>query len=429
MKFLIVAYKFGTEQEIGEHLGTYHYFIEKMRRVAKKGHEVHVVCPWLTMTRRGSVKVDGIILHRTWPPMLNKAWAWPFNRFMRRWYMHRTQHKVLHLVKKLKCDLVYVWQARETGYALCMIKEKLGVPLIFRQITAWRWHFERTIADIFKSRRWYQMLCWMRLRHLIDPILHYLLDIGIQVHYARTIYKKADKIILLSNAAVDEAVGLGLDRAKADTIGVAIEDEVFKSLGVEKMALREQLGLKGDSIISFIGRLNFAEKGIGWLLSALPAVVQSVPGATLVIIGGGGEIERVRRVCRELHIEPYVHLAGKKPLNELVAYLNASDVFVVPSLWMEAFGQVTIEAMSCGVPVVTSDAGASPEINLDNVTGIVVPVNDAQALSRAIIAVLKDTALQQRFAQAARQRVLEHYTYEVMVKKFLEICGRTLAIL
>jgi glycosyltransferase involved in cell wall biosynthesis len=202
---------------------------------------------------------------------------------------------------------------------------------------------------------------------------------------------------------------------------VAIEEEAFKPLGIEKKALREKLGLNGHNIISFIGRLNFAEKGIGWLLSALPAVVQSVPGATLVIIGGGGEMERIKRVCRELHIEPYVQLVGKKPLNELVAYLNASDVFVVPSLWMEAFGQVTIEAMSCGVPVVTSDAGASPEINKDNVSGMVVPVNDTNALSNAIITILKDETLKQRMGQAARARVIELYTYEVMVNRFLDI--------
>ena len=47
MKVCVVAYKFGTEIEIGEHLGTYHYFIEKLRTLVKKGHEIDVVCPWL----------------------------------------------------------------------------------------------------------------------------------------------------------------------------------------------------------------------------------------------------------------------------------------------------------------------------------------------------------------------------------------------
>lgn len=422
MRILIAAYKFGTEKEIGEHLGTYHYFIEKMRRVASRGHEVHVACPWLTFTKRGSTKFDGLAIHRYWPPLLNAVWAWPLNRLMRRWYMRQTQRKVLHLAKKLKCDIVYVWQARETGYALCRIKELLGVPLLFRQITAWRWHFERTVADIFKSRRWYKILQKAGLSHLIDPVLHYLLDLGVQVHYARTIYKNADKVVLLSNAAVDEAVSLGLDRTKAEIIGVAIEEEIFKPLGVEKKALRVKLGLNGDKIVCFIGRMNFAEKGIGWLLFAMPAVIQSAPNTALAVIGGGGEIERVKRMCRELHIEPSVQLVGKKPLNELVSYLNASDVFVVPSLWMEAFGQVTIEAMSCGVPVVTSDAGASPEINKDGETGYVVHAQDTQALAGAIIALLNDENLRRRFGQAARQRVLENYTYEVMVRKFLDIC-------
>ncbi|MEW6610007.1 MAG: glycosyltransferase family 4 protein [Patescibacteria group bacterium] len=426
MNILVAAYKFGTEQEIGEHLGTYHYFIEKMRRVVKSGHEVHVVCPWLTFMRKGSVKFDGITIHRYWPPLFNVAWAWPLNRFVRWWYMVRTRKKTLQVLNAFKCEVVYVWQARETGYALSQIKGKLGVPLIFRQITAWRWHFERTIADIFASRRWYRIAQRLKLQRVTDPILHHLLDLGIHVHYARTIYRCTDKVVLLSNAAVEEAVTLGLPRSKAETIGVAIEDNVFKPLLTGKKILREQLGIKGEKVICFIGRLNFAEKGIGWLLSAMPAILHAVPESTLVMVGGGVEIERVKRICHALSIEPSVQLAGKKSLLELVKFINASDVFVLPSLWMEAFGQVTIEAMSCGVPVVTSDAGASPEINLHGETGYVVHVHDTKALADAIIALLNNETLRQRFGRAARERVMEKYTYDVMTNKFIDIISSSI---
>ena len=92
---------------------------------------------------------------------------------------------------------------------------------------------------------------------------------------------------------------------------------------------------------------------------------------------------------------------------------------------MEAFGQVTIEGMSCGVPVITSDAGASPEINIDGETGIVVPAKDIKKFTHAIIEILSNDNERLRMGEAARQRVLSHYTYSAITKKFLEIIKQT----
>ena len=64
MKILVVAYKFGTEQDIGKHLGTYHYFIQLLRLLVKQGHQIHVIAPWLSFTHKGSQEFDGIQIHR-----------------------------------------------------------------------------------------------------------------------------------------------------------------------------------------------------------------------------------------------------------------------------------------------------------------------------------------------------------------------------
>ena len=343
-------------------------------------------------------------------------WAWPLNRLVRFFYLKQTQKSVLRIVKAKKIDLVYVYQAREAGYAVSRIKEKLGVPFIFRQITAWHWHFQRPIAEIYGKKKWYQLFNKFGL----DPVLEFLLDRKKQLKFAQEIYQRADKIIFLSKAAIKEGEELGLEANKAFDLGVAIEEDLFKPLD-KKQELRKQLGIKGDKVILFIGRINFAEKGIGYLIKAMSGVIKEVAGVNLVIIGGGGEEERMKESIKNLGLDNHIQPVGRKPFTDLVKYINASDVSVTPSVWMEAFGQVTIEAMSCGVPVVTTDAGASPEINIDGQTGFVVPAKDSDKLAQAIIKILNDESLAKRLGFNARQRVINNYTYNVITNKFLEI--------
>ena len=301
MNICVVAYKFGNEKEIGEHLGTYHYFIEKMRTLVKEGHEVIVVAPYLSFIKKGSENIDGVKVIRYFPPMMNRIWLFPLNRIIRRIYILKTQRVVLKILKTQKIDLVYVWQARETGYAIAKIKDKIGVPFFFRQITAWHWHFERSVNEIFEKKLWYKKLQKMGLARLVDKVLAVLLDKESQIRFAKTIYNTADKVVFLSKAAIHESKELGLDPKKAVDLGVAIEEDFFLPMkDKDKDSIRKELGIQGNRIILFIGRLSFAEKGVGYLIEAMKEVILKIPLAKLVIVGGGGEEDRARKLIGEL---------------------------------------------------------------------------------------------------------------------------------
>lgn len=382
MKIGVVAYKFGTEQEIGEHLGTYHYFIETLRRIASLGHEVYVVAPWLSFSKKGSTEVGKVKVLRYFPPLFNRPKLGVINSFLRGWYINATGREVFKLDKAQDLDVICVWQARETGYAVAKIADKLKSPFVFRQITAWNWHFERMKRD--------------------RPA---------QEKFAKIIYDKAKQVIFVSRAAADAEKSLGLPEQKIRTMGVAIETDKFRPNGASK---------NGNNIL-FIGRINYVEKGVGYLLDAMPIVLREIPGAKLTIVGGNGEWDRMANQIKDLGIENAVELAGKQPFEKLPEYLNSADVMVVPSVWLEAFGQVTVEAMACAVPVVTSDIGGSTEINVDGQTGFIVPKADANALAEAIMKILKDSELRNRLGQAARKRVEENYSYEVLTEKFLNL--------
>ncbi|MBI4049955.1 MAG: glycosyltransferase family 4 protein [Candidatus Doudnabacteria bacterium] len=381
MKICVVAYKFGTEQEIGEHLGTYHYFIEKMRRLARLGNEVYVIAPWLSYFKKGSTEVDGVKILRYYPPFQNRPKLRVLNNLLRWWYIKATQMQVSKLDKQTSLDIIYVWQARETGYAVAQIVDKLRAPFVFRQITAWEWHFQKGMPDR-----------------------------AAQMKFAKVIYDTAKKVVFVSRAASEEGRRAGLSEEKIAIIGVGIETDFFQPRDVK---------IEWD--VSFIGRINFAEKGIGYLLEAMPEIVKIIPSAKLGIIGGGGETPRMREFIKDLGIEKNVELLGQQPFSKLPAYLNSSKILVVPSAWVEHFGQVTVEGMASGIPVVNTNIGGSPEINTDGQTGLIVPPKDSHALAAAIIKLLTDDELRQRMGRAARERVLQNYTYDVLVNKFLEL--------
>lgn len=420
MNLLVVAYKFGTEDEIGRHLGTYSYFLEMLKILARQGNRVSVIAPWISPWRKGSLAVDGVEIIRYYAPLISSNIFFPLNKAARSFYIWRTGRLVQKYDLGQNFDAILVWQARETGYAVARVSPRLRAPFLFRQITAWRWHFERRAKEIYGGRKAYRFFEKLRLNFLIDSLLEMIRAKGRQIRFAKEIYNHATRLLFASRAAFQEELPLGIDEKKVSIWPVGIDIVLFSSKG-NRVQWRKKLQIKGDRVLLFIGRINFAEKGIGYLLEAMPAIIQTIPGVNLVIIGGGGESERLVAMIKNLEIGPYVQLVGQKPFPELADYLNASDLLVVPSVWVEHFGQVTIEAMACGVPVVTTDRGGSPEINVDGQTGFVVPAANASKLAEAVIKLLRDGGLRDQMGQAARKRVEENYSYDRLAEKLTKL--------
>jgi len=420
MKIMVVAYKFGSEEEIGRHLGTYHYFIEMTRRLKQNGHEVMVVAPWLSFWKKGSMGVDGVKIFRYYPPLWNSGKWFFLSRPLRLWYMIATKWVVLHLDGRESWDAILVWQARETGYAVSQIASKLHAPFLFRQITAWRWHVERPLPDVLGRKKWYRIISSLGADRLLEPALQWILDRKKQQKFAREIYRSAKKILFVSRAAAEAEALEHHFRSKIIVWPVAIEADLFAPRG-DRALWRTRLNVRGEKTLLFIGRINFAEKGVGHLLDAMPEVIREVSEVNLLIIGGGGESERMNAQIKKLNIEANVQLVGRQPFEKLADYLQTTDVLIVPSTWVEHFGQVTIEAMAAGVPVITTNLGGSPEINLHNQTGLVISPADSRALAEAAIRLLTDEEMRVRMGQAARKRVLENYTFEVLIRQLEEI--------
>jgi rhamnosyl/mannosyltransferase len=160
----------------------------------------------------------------------------------------------------------------------------------------------------------------------------------------------------------------------------------------------------------FVGRL-VGYKGVEVLLKAMPGL-----DADAVVIGNGPCRQTLEATARELGLGARVRFLGEVEGDELLARYHACDVLVLPSITrQEAFGMVQLEAMLCARPVVSTDVGTGVSwVNQHERTGLVVPPGDPRALHDALARLIGDAGLRRRLGDAARARVLEHFTAETM---------------
>ncbi|MEL7021494.1 MAG: N-acetyl-alpha-D-glucosaminyl L-malate synthase BshA, partial [Bacteroidota bacterium] len=126
-------------------------------------------------------------------------------------------------------------------------------------------------------------------------------------------------------------------------------------------------------------------------------VTQEIP-AKLLLIGDGPERRLLEELCRELHLCEDVRFLGKQDaIEELLA---VSDLFLMPSE-SESFGLAALEAMACQVPVISSNAGGLPEVNIQGETGFLSDVGDVDEMAANAIYILSDENRLQQFRQNA----------------------------
>lgn len=159
---------------------------------------------------------------------------------------------------------------------------------------------------------------------------------------------------------------------------------------MDGMACRATLGLPSDRrILLSVGNLEVI-KGHRYLLSAIRDIVQEQPDLLCVIVGSGPERAALERQIIDEGLSGYVMMVGNKPHGDIPLWMNACDLFVLPSL-NESFGVVQIEAMACGKPVVATDTPGSREIIISDRYGLLCqPGNEDDLAEKIRIGLQKD---------------------------------------
>jgi glycosyltransferase involved in cell wall biosynthesis len=207
--------------------------------------------------------------------------------------------------------------------------------------------------------------------------------------------------------AISDGVGtalarrFGIDPTRVFTIHNAVDVSAVRARAQEPAG-----NLPAHPFIAAAGRL-VPQKGFDLLIRAFAARLASRP-ISLVIAGEGPERSALEALALSLNLQGRVQLPGF--LANPWSYFARAAAFVCSSRW-EGFGNVIIEAMACGVPVVSTDCDYGPrEIIRHNESGLLVPVENVDALAEAIGSVVDDQQLASRLAESARRRA---YNFDV----------------
>jgi phosphatidyl-myo-inositol dimannoside synthase len=178
----------------------------------------------------------------------------------------------------------------------------------------------------------------------------------------------------------------------------------------------------GPPTVLIVGRLDAMEgyKGHTELLGCWPEVVAAVPGARLVIAGGGTGLAAMRDRAQASSVASSIDVVGYVSEAEMPTLFARAHVFAMPSR-QEGFGIVYVEAMRYGLPVIASVHDAGQEINVDRQTGFNVDLERRHELSERLIYLLSDPNRAVAMGQAGFKRWQEHFTYSSFAGRFLAL--------
>lgn len=196
-----------------------------------------------------------------------------------------------------------------------------------------------------------------------------------------------------------------------------VDTEVFRPDPAARAELRERYGLGDRPTILCLSRL-VPRKGQDALIVAMREIRDRIPGAVLVVAGGGPYEDKLHALAVALGVAEDVVFTGRVPSSELAAHHTLADVFAMPSrtrgagLDVEGLGIVYLEASASGVPVVAGRSGGAPETVLEGKTGRVVDGRNTTEIANAIVDILSDRDAAAQMGAAGRQWVEEQWRWD-----------------
>ena len=240
----------------------------------------------------------------------------------------------------------------------------------------------------------------------------------------RRLSRMSETIINVSASQEAEGVALGLFEREQSVVvmnGVDVDaiDSAIRQCGIG----RETLGLTADDfVLGCVSRWD-PVKRFEILLEAVERLATKVPRLAVLMVGGGGEERRIRRLAAQKGIQDHIVFTGF--LGNPMRVYGLLDVYVATSL-KEGLPLAPLEAMAAGLPIVATDVPGHRDVVAKGETGLLVPAEDSAALADAIVELAADPARRRKMGEAGRQRVLDHFAIASMVDETARVYRRAL---
>lgn len=277
-------------------------------------------------------------------------------------------------------DVIYVATEGPLGRSAVKTAVRLGIPVA----TGFHTRFD-TYADHYGVG-------------FLTPVVH---------GYLRRFHCRANITLVPTDALAAELTAMGVDHARL--LRRAVDTKQFDPSKRDN-ALRESWGVDADTpVVLYVGRIA-PEKNLDLAVSTFRAIQQKAPKARYVWVGDGP----ARAALQAAH--PDFIFVGMKRDEALAAHYASADLFPFPSL-SETFGNVILEALSAGLPVVAYNEGAAREHLIDGVNGFRIASGDSQAFTAAAVTLASDIDLIRHMGSAAVASV-ERLSPEAVIREF-----------
>jgi glycosyltransferase involved in cell wall biosynthesis/SAM-dependent methyltransferase len=357
---------------------------EQMRRLARRGHDVRVLCraaagdPAPATVREG-VEIVEFAAGRRSPAGFLRSTVLGARRTMSR------------LLAARGADVLNVYQPL-SGYGVLASAAGRGLPALYsfmspapleyrsrRRMTA---HHRAGVAGLAGLAA-----LWMAERAC--------------VHRAARVQVQSD----FSTALLWKLYRLPAERIVK--IGGGVDVERFRP-APDRLRVRVELGLPLERPIALTVRNLEARMGLDTLIEAMVPLVRQVPDVLLLIGGSGSRRAALEALAGTLGLDKHVAFLGFVPEAELASHYQAADVFVLPTRELEGFGLVTAEALACGTPVLGTRVGATPELLESLDAGLLFREATAEAMAADLGVLLARLAAEPRAAAELRAACRRH---------------------
>jgi glycosyltransferase involved in cell wall biosynthesis len=301
----------------------------------------------------------------------------------------------------LRPDLVVVWNLYMASLAPLAAVRRSGTPAVVHLFDKWLYWYLCDLNDLLKPvARWKRLLVhstrlWQpAARALVMP--HRMIAVS---HFMKAFYARA-----------------GFPAGQIDVVHLGVPTNDFTVVPRAPRTAADPLRLL------YVGAL-WEGKGPQTTVRALGRLTRAGVPAHLDVCGGGAArfVESLRKLIAAEGLAGRVTLRGQVERSVVRRFCQGCDVLVFPSQWDEPFAAVPVEAMSCGLPLVATTAGGTPEAVEDGVTGILVPPADPDAMAAALATLAADDGLRLRLGANAARVARERFDIQTYLDR-LESC-------
>jgi PEP-CTERM/exosortase A-associated glycosyltransferase len=361
----------------------------------------HLTSPKQGPTAAPEEEIDGFRFSRT-PFADEDRSALPVWRELK--LVAATKRRLTELASATRPDVIHAHSPALNALPALAVGRRLRVPVVYEVRAFW----EDAAVDHGTAS---------------DGGLRYRAIRGLETYALR----RADHVTTICEGLRKDIVARGIAPERVTVIPNAVDAEEFRFRRPADEALRDRLGLRGATVLGFVGSF-YAYEGLDLLIEAAVRLLPEHPALRVLLVGGGPAEGRLRERAEALGLTGRVVFTGRVPNAAVQDYYNLIDVAVYPRRAIRLTELVTplkpLEAMAQGKLVVASNVGGHRELVRDGETGVLFTAGSADALANAVTGLIRDERRCERLRDNARRFVERERTWRQSVANYVPVFQR-----